>query len=154
MRVRPYLTPDNKIEGAVIAFIDVDDIKEALDIAQDAQDYAEAIVASAKYSLLILDHELRVVSASGTYYATFRVSPKETVHNLIYRLGNGQWAIPQLRALLEDVLTEGKDFDNFRIAHEFEHIGETTVSISGRRTPPGVKRPVLILMQIETAGVR
>lgn len=151
MRVRPYITADNKIEGAVIAFIDIDGIKRSLDIAQDSQDYAEAIVASVECPLLILDRDLRVVSASGAYYASFRVSQKDTVDNLLYRLGNGQWAIPRLRALLEGVLTQDKGFDDFRVTHDFEHIGEKTVSVSGRRIPPGMKRPALILMQIEMA---
>jgi len=72
--------------------------------------------------------------------------------NLLYRLGNGQWGIPQLRACLEEVVTKGVPFDDFLVEHEFERIGRRRMHISGRHIPPGTRRDALALMQIEEAG--
>lgn len=152
VRVRPYKTLDNRIDGAVIAFINIDQIKRSYEAAKDARDYAEAIVAAVRHPLLVLDEDLRVISSSAAYNEGFQVSPKETLGNLLYHLGNGQWAIPKLRALLEQTLCKDKAFDHFVIEHDFEGIGRKTVCVSGCRIPPGINRQPLVLMQIEEVG--
>jgi len=105
-----------------------------------------------RHPLLVLDKDLRVVSASSAYLNTFKVTSKETVGNLLYRLGNGQWGIPQLRACLEAVIAKGVPFDDFLVEHEFERIGRRRMHIGGRHIPRGVRRDALALMQIEEAG--
>ncbi len=148
-RMHPYVTTDNKIGGAVIAFIDINELKRSLQEAEKARNYAEAVVASVRHPMLVLDKDLRVVSASAAYLSVFQVGEKETIGNLLYRLGNGQWAIPQLRASLEETVTTGAQFDNFDVTHEFEKIGTRTVSVSGRQLPPLVEAEPMVLMQIE-----
>ncbi len=65
---------------------------------------SDKLIDSVREGLLILDPDLRVHSASASFYDTFRVEPAETEGRLLYDLGNGQWDIPELRQLLEDVL--------------------------------------------------
>ena len=149
VRIQPYRTLDNQITGAVIVFIDIDLMKKSLEAASIARDYAESMVTAMRHPLLVLDKDLRVVSASAAYLHTFQVSADETLGNLLYRLGNGQWGIPQLRGKLEDVITQDAAFENFLITHAFEKIGNRTVAVSGRRIPSGPKTPPLVLMQIE-----
>lgn len=149
VQVRPYKTLDNKISGALLVFIDINEIKRSLDIAESAQHYAEAIVAAIGYPILVLDKNLRVVSASQIFYSIFKVTEKETVGNLLYRLGNGQWGIPQLRKKLEETLSKKVNFDSFIVKHKFENIGARHMKISGRYLSEGVKHEPMILMQIE-----
>jgi two-component system, chemotaxis family, CheB/CheR fusion protein len=149
VRVRPYRTQDNKIDGAVIAFVDVDALKRALDEAQAARDYGEAIIAAVRHPLLVLDKDLRVVSASSAYLQTFQVSSEETLDNLVYRLGNGQWAIPGLRKQLNQVVKEDREFYDFPVEHEFQHIGARRFRVSGRRIHASRTGGPMILMQIE-----
>jgi two-component system CheB/CheR fusion protein len=149
VRVHPYRTSENKIDGAVIAFIDIDQIKRSLDVASAAQKYAESVIEAVRHPMLVLDKDLRVVSCSAAYRRVFEVTEKETIGNLLYRLGNGQWGIPELRAKLEEVITRGSSFDNLSICHDFPNIGSRTVRISGRQIPAGVNQESLVLMQIE-----
>jgi len=146
VRIRPYKTTDNKIDGAVITYIDVNELKTSLEIAKNAQEYAEAIISVMRHPLLVLDKDLRVLSVSQAYLDSFKVSSKETIGNLLYRLGNGQWAIPKLRTELEKAVTSGKAFNHFEVEHDFERIGHQKVRISGRQIPV---KPALVLMQIE-----
>jgi len=149
VHIRPYQTADNKIEGAVLAYFDIDVIKQSLAQAERARDFAEAIVAAMRYPLLVLDQHLRVVSASAAFYETFRVTQKETVGNLLYRLGNGQWGIPSLRQQLELTLTNKAGFDDYVIEHDFETIGHRVMVVSGRVIAEGLDDQPMVLMQIE-----
>jgi len=149
VRIYPYNTADNKIDGAVIALIDIDVIKRSLEETTTARKYAEAVIEAVRHPMLVLDKDLRVVSCSLAYHKVFNVMDKETLGNLLYRLGNGQWGVPELRAKLEEVVNEGNAFDDLIITHNFPDVGERTVSVSGRQIPPLVPKEPMVLMQIE-----
>src|SRR3989338_6556880 len=86
--------------------------------------YIKTLVDLARESFLILDAYLRVLSANPTFYQSFRVSGEETVNKLLYELGNGQWNIPELKSLLEEILPEKKEVKDYTVEHTFETIGE------------------------------
>ncbi|WP_052341196.1 PAS domain S-box protein [Salinarimonas rosea] len=94
---------------------------------------ADKLVDSVREGLLILDPDLRVRSASAAFYETFGVEPAQTEGRLLYELGNGQWDIPELRRLLEDVLPRQSSFDDYEVTHSFETIGERAMVLNGRR---------------------
>jgi len=100
LRVRPYFTLDNKVDGAVLVLVDIDALKQTQREITEAREFAESTVETVREPLLVLDGELRVTSANGSFYREFSVTPAETVGRLIYDLGNRQWDIPRLRALL------------------------------------------------------
>lgn len=99
--------------------------------------------------MLVLDKNLRVVSASQVYYSTFQVVEKDIIGNLLYHLGNGQWAIPQLRLKLEEVITKNQGFDDYIVEHTFEKIGNRRMKVSGRAISSGKDSETMVLMQIE-----
>ncbi len=148
MRVRPYLSLENRIDGAVIAFFDIDEVVREKEASRVASAYADAVIDALKSPSLILTRDLRVAAASRSYLECFGVSRKETVDNLLYRLGNGEWAIPDLRKMLENVVENGEPFDDFDVDHDFRNVGHRRVSISGRKIEDGGRREPLILMQI------
>src|SRR5436309_1402097 len=133
LRVRPYLTLDNKIDGVVLVLADIDTLKRSEREIAAARDYAEAILRTTRYPLVVLTAELRVHAANAAFYQTFKVPPGETNGRLIYELGNGQWNIPKLRELLEDILPRNSFFDDFEVTHDFERIGRRTMLLNARR---------------------
>jgi len=117
--------------------------------AKEARRYAESIVETVREPLLVLDADLRIISANRNFYRTFKVTPGETVGSFIYDLGNKQWDIPKLRELLEEVLPEKQAFDDFGVDHNFEDIGHKSMLLNARqiqRKDIGVK---IILLAIE-----
>ena len=149
VQIRPYKTLDNKISGAVIAFLDVDEMKKSLVVAERAQHFAESVVSAIRYPLLVLDNHQRVVAASEVYYSVFKETEKDTIGNLLYHLGNGQWGIPGLRKKLGDVVEKKQGFDDYLVEHEFKTIGNKCMRISGRPVAPGIDDEMMVLMQIE-----
>jgi signal transduction histidine kinase len=101
--------------------------------ADDALEYAESIINTVREPLISLDQDLRVVTASRSFYEVFKVKPEETVGQLIYDLGNKQWDIPKLRELLETILPQKATFDNYEVEHDILNFA----SIIGTLTPPG-----------------
>ena len=100
MRILPYRTIHDVIDGVVVTFFDVTQIKEAEQRAWAAKVYAENIVQTVREPLLVLDAELRVQSANKSFYELFGDSGNESKGQVIFDLGNGQWDIPELRRLL------------------------------------------------------
>jgi PAS domain-containing protein len=96
------------------------------------RDYAEAIIEAVP-PLLVLDEDLRVQTANQSFCKSFKIPARKTVNRLVYELGNGQWNIPELRTLLEQVLPRKDYFTNFEMTHEFESIGWRTMLLSGRQ---------------------
>jgi two-component system, chemotaxis family, CheB/CheR fusion protein len=148
LRVHPYRTDDNKIDGAVLLLLDIEDLKRSQEEASEARDFAQAIVATVREPLIILDGELRVVTANAAFYRTFGVQSAETQARLIYDLGNQQWDIPALRKLLERVLTHEQPFEGFELQHSFPEIGQKTMRLNARGLYRA-DRPSLILLAIE-----
>ena len=133
MQCLPYRTLENKIDGVVFTFADVTRLKHSEQAMMEARDYAENIINTTRESLLVLDPQLKVVSANRAFHETFQVSPEETENRLIYELKNRQWDIPRLRELLEKILRHDTDFENFEVEHEFPAVGLKVMSLNVRR---------------------
>src|SRR5881398_1918143 len=114
-------------------------------LVEDIQDYALNIVDTVREPLLILDTTLRVRSANRAFYQTFHVSSEETENRLIYELGNGQWDIPDLRTLLEDVVPKSSVFNDFELEHTFPVIGRRVMLLNARRLQAGHHGELLVL---------
>jgi len=150
LRARPYLTLDNKIDGVVLVLSDIDTLKRSEQEIAAARDYAEAILRTTRYPLVVLTAELRVSTANAAFYKTFTVRPGETNGRLIYEVGNGQWNIPRLREFLEDILPRNSFFDDFEVTHDFESIGRRTMLLNARRLNTGEQdAPRRILLAID-----
>jgi two-component system CheB/CheR fusion protein len=109
------------------------ELGQANDDLERALDTANAIVATVRGPLLILDGELRVEKANRAYYQTFHVLPEEIDGKLLWELGNGQWERPDLRAALENVLARDASFEDFEVEHELPEVGRRTLALNARR---------------------
>src|SRR6188768_3409003 len=114
-------------------------------LVEDIQNYAQNIVDTVREPLLILDATLRVQSANRAFYQTFLVSSAETEGRLIYELGNGQWDIPALRTLLEDIVPKSSVFDDFELEHTFPTIGRRVMLLNARKLQAGQHGELLVL---------
>jgi two-component sensor histidine kinase len=96
-------------------------------------DLAEAIVDAIREPLLVLDPDLRVIAASRSFYRTFAVMPRKTEGRLLFELGDGQWNIPGLRKLLEDIIPRRRTVEAYEVEHEFPSIGRRVMLLNARR---------------------
>jgi two-component system CheB/CheR fusion protein len=154
VQIRPYRTIDNKIDGVVITFANIDTMKKSLALSEEARAYAEAVVETVREPLLVLDAGLQIKSANKAFYQAFMVKPEETVNQAIFELGNGQWNIPELRILLEEILCKDSMFEGFEVAHDFPHVGYKKMLVNARRIVGSNNQTKLILVAIEDVTMR
>jgi two-component system, chemotaxis family, CheB/CheR fusion protein len=109
---------------------------------------AEAVMDTIHESLIILDGQLRVRMANRSFYRTFCVDVESTTDKLIFELGNGQWNIPELRNLLEQILPQHNFFEEFEVVHDFPEIGKKTMLLNARKLQRLEWQEELILVAI------
>ena len=148
LSIRPYKTTENQIDGAVLSLLDIDNLKRNAERLRASRDYAEAIVETVRQPLIVLDEELRVKTANRSFYQMFQLSPAQTERQPFFELGNGQWNIPHLRQLLEEILLENNQFQDFEVEHEFENIGSKTLLLNARELVlPEESRSILLAIE-------
>jgi two-component system CheB/CheR fusion protein len=159
----PIRNRDGQVIGAVMVFRDVTEdreIEKGLEktrkeletikkSADESSEYSDSIINTVREPLISLDQDLRVVSASRSFYEVFKVKPEETVGQLIYDLGNKQWDIPKLRELLETILPQKASFDNYEVEHDFATIGRRVMLLNARQIQRVLGKERIILLAIE-----
>jgi len=149
MRILPYWTAKNTIDGLVLTFLDITQMKKAELVVHAAQRFAASIVQTVREPLLVLDDQLRVVSANQSFYRAFQVTPREVEQQLLYHLCHGAWDIPDLRRLLEEILPNRTSFQDFVVDGMFPHIGRKVLVLNGRRLEQEAVQPARILLAME-----
>jgi two-component system CheB/CheR fusion protein len=139
LRVRPYRTRENKIEGVVILLLDIDQLKRALD----------RVVATAKEPLLTLGADLKLRKANEAFYRAFHLKPEETEGQFIYEIASGQWNTLALRNLLEDVLPKNREIRDFPLEATFPEIGPRKLNVNAYRFHDEGWGLQMILMALE-----
>lgn len=110
---------------------------------------ADSIMDTVREPLLVLSADLRVHNANPAFCQMFKVSPEDTVGQIVYDLGNRQWRIPALQSLLEDVLPHNQEFHDFEMTHDFPDIGRKSMVLNARRISRGDEPTEFILLAIE-----
>jgi two-component system, chemotaxis family, CheB/CheR fusion protein len=160
LRILPYRTRQGVIQGLVLNLVDITpEVKAALELAQvkaalelaqvkAALELAESLVNTVREPLIVLDADLRVISANTTFYKNFQVTKEDTVKQFIYDVGNRQWDIPRLRGLLEDILIKNTFMNDYEVEHSFPTIGLKKMLLNARRVVTVSGQKPLILLAI------
>ncbi len=120
----------------------------------EARRFAESVLDTVRESLVVLDAQLTVLSANRAFYTTFDVTAEQTEGRAIYEIGSRQWDVPELRALLEDILPRNTSFEDFEVEHDFEHIGHRVMRLNARRVYHDERKTEMILLAIRDVTVR
>ena len=148
MRILPYRTIENAIDGVVITFVNITGVTLAERAGREAREYFESIFQTVREPLLVLDEQLRLVSANKAFYALFHWRPRQVEGELIYEIGGG-WDRPELRRQLEQVLAEKTPVDGFRLEADFPKAGHRVLLLNARRLVQRAGLPPMILLALQ-----
>jgi len=110
--------------------------------------FAHSIVETVRHPLLLLDGKLRVQSANAAFYRTFSIGKAETVGSLLFGLDRGEWDIPRLRTLLDEVISGGS-FEDFEVKHDFPRLGRRVMLLNARGVHGDKDDTPMVLLAIE-----
>lgn len=146
-----HISPVHDAQGVLTHFVGIQHISQDTDSADVDQvlEYAANIVDTVREPLIILDDELRVVSANLSFYRFFQVSPTETLGNRIYDLGDAQWNITALKQLLHEILPNQTSLQDFEVTHDFPRIGKRTMLLNALQVGSDADKPQRILLAME-----
>lgn len=116
---------------------------------RDALAYTEAIIDAIHEPLVVLHADLRIRSANMAFYKTFKLVPKETEGELIYRLDNNQWNIEPLKKYFEKILTAKSLVKDFELQSNFKKAGEKILCFNGRKLQLESEKETMVLLVIE-----
>jgi len=161
MRILPYRTTSNIIDGLVVTFTHIHKLKSAYQEihklnqeVQLAREYSDNIVDTVRDSLLILDKNLKVLSANRSYYKLFHTVSEKTVGKFVYELEDNNWDIPELRKLLEEIIPENSFFEDYEVEYKFKKIGKRKLLLNAREIFQGDKESQLILLAIQSPNIK
>jgi two-component system CheB/CheR fusion protein len=151
MRMMPYRTTENLIDGVVITFVGIDRLKADEEMHRMSADFYETIIDAMRDPVLVLNEDLNVVTANDRFYRTFKLGPKAVENRKVYDIGRGQWNIPELRSMLETVLPEDNVFEDYELEADFGKAGRLKLILNGRKMDvhqgDEVEAMVLLAMQ-------
>jgi two-component system CheB/CheR fusion protein len=154
MQIRPYHTVDNRLDGAVLSFVDVDVLRRAIEDAEGARDYAKSIVETVSSALVVLDAELRVRSANTAFHNTFSLSSKAVEGKPLSELSGGLWHEPALEAALDTALRHREGFVALELETELPRTGRRIFSLSARPIVWGRGAPMVLLALDDVTSLR
>ncbi|WP_328988098.1 chemotaxis protein CheB [Thiorhodovibrio winogradskyi] len=149
MRIRPYRTLENVIEGAVITFVDISERKRGTDAVRAAGVFAEAVVDAVREPLVVLNTDLLVVSANRAFYRHFQLLEADTIDRPLFTLSGNRWDVPALRDRLREIQAQGGSFDDFALEQDFPGIGTRSLRLNARGIDPGAGQPGMILLAFD-----
>ena len=120
---------------------------------QLAHEYSNNIVDTVRDALLILDKDLKVLSANRSFYKLFNTVSEETVGKFVYELDDKKWDIPKLRELLEQILPQNNYFEDYEFDYNFKKGGKKKLLLNAREIFQGDKESKLILLAIQSQSI-
>src|SRR3989454_5172700 len=154
LRVRPYTTTDNQIDGAMITLEDINALKSSVEQVRAARERAETIADSVPVPLVLLDIDLRVTWASRSFFDTFELAPEETINRFVYEMGNGRWSLPALRTALTDLLEKNVGFHEFEVEDDSARVEAKVMLLNARPMHLEQQPGRLILLAIDDITAR
>lgn len=132
LRIRPYRTTDNKIDGAVITLIEIDQMKRSIAELQTVVEFANAILDSARDPMLVVDDELQVKQVNRAFRERFKIAKADVEHSRVHKIGEG-WKIPRLRRWLDEIVEKQQRAAVLEVAHKFPLLGMAHLRFRAQR---------------------
>lgn len=151
LRLRPYRTADNRIEGVVVVLVDIDQLRKAKVEAIAAREFAESVIQSVHSPLLVLHGDLRVRLANQAFYTEYGLNPAEVENQLFLNISRNEWDLPGFRAALAEALTDSATLHELEFETHFAGREKKSVCIYVRPVQPDGERLILVVIEDITA---
>jgi two-component system CheB/CheR fusion protein len=146
LRIRPYITTENKIDGAAISAFDIDAMKRASEQLKSSLDYADAIVETVGAPLVVVDRNLIVKRVNAAFYRAFNAGREQIEGHPFYEIQDRRWSDKSIDDMLRKTLggEQGRQFVSVEV--ELPKLGLRNLQINARRIDwAGIDSPMLLI---------
>jgi two-component system CheB/CheR fusion protein len=133
LQIRPYRTTDNRMDGLVLSFVDIESMKLAMGKLEVALEYATSISEALQIPSIIMNRKLEIKSVNALFCQIFDIPAKNVEGRLLTELGNKNWNVTELKSRLEDTILQKKPFQDFEVSGDFKGIGQRTFLLNARQ---------------------
>jgi two-component system CheB/CheR fusion protein len=153
MRLRPYKTSENKIEGVVITLIDIDQMKRTISALEEARDFAQAVIETTHEPMAALDAQLRIKIANDAFCRLFRTTREQMQERLFLdAVHDCARDVGDFRNTLERVLPGGENLTDHPVEIDLPDAGPTRLTINARQIASGSRSYPMILLSLQRSG--
>ncbi len=149
MKVRPYKTLENKIDGVILAFIDMNDVNFSARLIEEEKYLAQTIIETVHHPVLLLDTNFIIKKANKVFYSTFILNKEDVEEINIFRIQHGSWDIPEFRKLLESILVSEDYVEYFELESNFGNSGRIKLQMNIRKLKINSNDTGLMLISME-----
>lgn len=152
LRVRPYRTADNKIEGLVVVLVDIDQLRRTQQGLRDARDFARSIIESIPLPLVVVDSDFRIQSTNEAFCTLSGSTSRALEGRSLPDLTAVRWGMEQpLRSLLERLTGEAGEATSFQFEHKTPDDDPRVFLVRGRPLQPDGEKFLLVTFEDTTA---
>jgi two-component system, chemotaxis family, CheB/CheR fusion protein len=146
LRVRPYRTSDNKIEGLVVVLVDIDQLRRSQQHLVDARDFASSVVESVPVPIVVLNQDGTIRTVNTAFRQLTQMQAKELEGRSMPDLVNHLWGVDGIREKIDSLLASQAGS-----TLEFEHESTTpqrkTLLIKAQVLSTDGSRVLLLMME-------
>jgi chemotaxis methyl-accepting protein methylase/nitrogen-specific signal transduction histidine kinase len=153
VRIMPYRTLENRIEGTVITFTDITTYRQLEQKISDALSLAEAVITTVSDPLLVLDNTMTILSANRAFLQKFGLEKDDAVGKNLSDINRGQILSIEFRKLLDDVLLRNQVSEDYPVEMDVPGLGKQPMMMNARQVESEGSRPPLILLAIKEGHV-
>jgi two-component system, chemotaxis family, CheB/CheR fusion protein len=148
LRIRPYKTADNKIDGVVLTLFDVGTMKAMLAQAEEARKLAQAVIETTREPLAALTADLKIQSANEAFYALFRTNKERAEGHPVFEIIKEPNKLDALKPALEAILPTNSSLTNREVGIDLPDVGPTMLVINVRQIASAARTYPLILLSL------
>jgi len=140
---------DGNITGVLGIYEDITEIKKSEQALLDVLNCRENILNNLHIPAVIMDSNMRIISANNHFYRHFKTTPEKTTGRILYNLDKNLWDLPSLHNMLEHI-AEGKNYvKNFELVYNTSPEEKRTLLLNARKIVKEDDRQTIILMSVE-----
>ena len=148
LTIRPYKNVDNRIDGAVLALFDIDEVRKQESQTQEAREFADTVLQTVGEPLLVVDADKRICKVNEAFCRSFNVNERDVEKAALAEAGGGQWNMPQLLELIDQVLQGPAGAKSTELTHDFAGASRRTLQIDARRIGAAKRRNAQVLLAL------
>jgi two-component system CheB/CheR fusion protein len=148
LRVRPYRTTDNKIEGLVVVLLDIDQIRRSEEAMRQARDFSQKIIDTVPIPLAVLDEHLAIRDSNQAFRSLAGLRAADLERRSFLEVSATLWRLAGLQPNFEELVSAaGANPSGFDVERESDSSDGRVFRVNARSVVAEPGRLILVTLE-------